>query len=75
MHHRVPLADGKPVTVERFRQVLAEEMKRIEAEGARERYGAERLEEARVLFEKLSTAPRFEDFLTLPAYEALVSHD
>ncbi|WP_257458339.1 malate synthase A [Archangium lipolyticum] len=74
MHHRVPLADGKPVTPERFRQVLAEEMKRIESEGATERYGAERLEEARVLFEKLSTAPRFEDFLTLPAYEALVSH-
>ena len=74
MHHRVPLADGQPVTAERFRQVLAEEMKRIEAEGATERYGAERLEEARVLFEKLSTAPRFEDFLTLPAYEALTAH-
>ncbi|MGZ3460354.1 MAG: malate synthase A [Archangium sp.] len=74
MHHRVPLADGKPATPERFRQVLAEEMKRLEAEGARERYGAERLKEARELFEKLSTAPRFEDFLTLPAYEALVSH-
>jgi malate synthase len=70
----VPLADGKPVTVERFRQVLAEEMKKVEAEGANERYGAERMKEARELFEKLSTAPRFEDFLTLPAYEALMSH-
>jgi malate synthase len=74
IHHRVPLTDGKPVTAERFRQVLAEEMKHIEAEGAAERYGAERLKEARELFEKLSTAPRFEDFLTLPAYEALMSH-
>jgi malate synthase len=74
IHHRVPLADGKPVTVERFRQVLAEEMKKVEAEGASERYGAERMKEARELFEKLSTAPRFEDFLTLPAYEALMSH-
>jgi malate synthase len=74
MHHRVPLADGQPVTPERFRQVLAEEMKHLEAEGAPERYGAQRLEEARALFEKLSTAPRFEDFLTLPAYEALTAH-
>ncbi|WP_309892913.1 malate synthase A [Archangium sp.] len=74
MHHRVPLADGKPVTPERFRQVLAEEMKHLQAEGAPERYGAARLEEARALFEKLSTAPRFEDFLTLPAYEALTAH-
>jgi malate synthase len=32
------------------------------------------MKEARELFEKLSTAPRFEDFLTLPAYEALMSH-
>jgi malate synthase len=71
MHHRAPLEDGRPVTPERFRQVLAEEMERLEAEGAPARYGAERLEEARALFERLSTAPRFEDFLTLPAYQIL----
>ncbi len=74
MHHRAPLADGQPVTPERFRQVLSEEMKRLDSEGAGGRYGAERLEEARALFEKLSTAPRFEDFLTLPAYEVLTAH-
>jgi malate synthase len=53
--------------------VLAEEMARITKEGAAERYGAERLEQARSLFERLSTAPTFEDFLTLPAYEALMT--
>ncbi|HSP80764.1 MAG TPA: malate synthase A, partial [Myxococcaceae bacterium] len=73
MHHHAPLEDGRPVTPERFRQVLSEEMERLESEGAGERYGAERMEEARALFEKLSTAPRFEDFLTLPAYEALTA--
>ena len=29
--------------------------------------------EARALFEKLSLAPRFEEFLTLPAYEIVTT--
>jgi malate synthase len=48
-------------------------MARIDKEGAKERYGAAHLERARALFEQLSTAPAFEDFLTLPAYQALDS--
>jgi malate synthase len=75
MHHRAPLEDGQPVTPERFRKVLAEEMKRLESEGAPERYGAAHLERARALFERLSTAPTFEEFLTLPAYEVLVGEE
>ncbi|HET9450912.1 MAG TPA: malate synthase A [Aggregicoccus sp.] len=73
MHHAAPLADGQVLTKERFREVLAEEMARIAQEGAAQRYGEERLEQARALFERLSTAPTFEDFLTLPAYEALLT--
>jgi malate synthase len=46
-------------------------MNRLEKEGASQRFGAERMAQARALFERLSTAPTFEDFLTLPAYEAL----
>jgi malate synthase len=61
------------LTKDSFRTVLAEEMARITAEGAAERYGEGRLEQARALFERLSTAPTFEDFLTLPAYDALLT--
>ncbi|XXF77162.1 malate synthase A [Myxococcaceae bacterium GXIMD 01537] len=71
LHHRAHLADGREVTPALFRQELAEEMERLKKEGAFERFGAERMEQARALFERLSTEKTFEDFLTLPAYEAL----
>ncbi len=71
IHHGATLQDGRRVTPELFRQEFAEEMVRLEKEGAPQRYGAEQFARARKLFERLSTAPTFEDFLTLPAYEAL----
>jgi malate synthase len=71
LHHGATLEDGRKVTPELFRKALAEEMVHLTQEGAPQRYGPERLEQARAMFERLSTAPTFEDFLTLPAYEAL----
>jgi malate synthase len=71
IHHGATLQDGRRVTPELFRQEFAEEMVRLEQEGAPQRYGVERFAQARQLFERLSTTPTFEDFLTLPAYEAL----
>jgi malate synthase len=71
IHHGASLEDGRRVTAEFFRMALAEEMERLEKEGAPQRYGRERFALARRLFERLSTTPTFEDFLTLPAYEAL----
>ncbi|WP_224244473.1 malate synthase A [Hyalangium gracile] len=70
IHHGATLEDGRHVTPELFRQVMAEEMEELEREGAPSRYG-ERFTQARHLFERLSVTPTFEDFLTLPAYEAL----
>ncbi|MCE9673205.1 malate synthase A [Myxococcus stipitatus] len=71
LHHHASLADGREVTQGLFQQLLAEEMAHLEKEGASERYGAAHLSRARALFEQLSTADTFEDFLTLPAYAAL----
>ena len=51
--------------------VIDDEMTRIEREIGTERFRSGRFPEARTLFEKISTAPRLETFLTLPAYEAL----
>jgi malate synthase len=71
IHHGATLEDGRRVTPELFRQVYAEELARLEREGAAQRHGEALFAQARVLFERLSTAPTFEEFLTLPAYEAL----
>jgi len=46
-------------------------MKRIEKEIGAERFAKGRFAEARDLFERISTKPKLETFLTLPAYEAL----
>jgi malate synthase len=72
IHHGATLEDGRKVTPELFRQLYAEELAHLEKEGTAQRYGAEAFAQARELFERLSTAPTFEEFLTLPAYEALI---
>jgi malate synthase len=71
IHHGATLEDGRHVTAELFRQVYAEELAQLEADGSAHRYGEENFARARELFERLSTSPTFEEFLTLPAYEAL----
>jgi malate synthase len=71
IHHGVTLDDAAPLTVERFRTVLAEEMDRIRLEVEDRRFEAGRFEDARALFERMSTQGEFQEFLTLPAYELL----
>lgn len=71
IHHGATLEDGRHVTPELFRQVFSEEVAVLQQEGAPQRFGADHFTQACSLFERLSTAPAFEDFLTLPAYEAL----
>jgi malate synthase len=70
LHHGVTV-DGEPLTAERFARVVEEEMKRIRVEVGDARFQGGRFPEARELFVRLSTAPGFEDFLTLPAYDLL----
>ena len=73
VHNQAALADGsggaRVVTDALVRQVLDEEVA-----GIREQSGdLPRLEEARQLFERVALADDFADFLTLPAYEAMVA--
>ena len=63
--------DGRPVTAERFLAAVGDEMERVRREVGDARYAAGRYDEARRLFERLSLAPTFEEFLTLPAYTML----
>jgi len=71
--HGAALSDGTVLTPLRFRAVVDEEMRQIEAEIGAERMKSGRFPQARTLFEGLCTAPAFEDFLTLPAYAALTA--
>jgi malate synthase len=72
IHHRAPLDDGQPVTQERFRKVLDEEVQALSGALGEARFDAGRFREASALFERLSTSETFEEFLTLPAYDLLL---
>lgn len=69
LHHGATLDDGRPITVELFRRLLAEELTKIRNAVGVDRFAAGRYRDASELFDRLSTAPELEDFLTLPAYE------
>ncbi len=72
LHHKCTV-DGTPLDKDRFARVVEEEMQRVRREVGDARFNGGRFQEARDLFVRLSTTPKFEDFLTLPAYELLAS--
>ncbi|MBT6177927.1 MAG: malate synthase A [Deltaproteobacteria bacterium] len=73
IRHGAALEDGRTVTPELFRATLSEEMKKVSEEVGQERFTSGKYSQARALFEGLSTASHFEEFLTLPAYEQLIT--
>ena len=60
------LDDGRKVTAELFRALLAEELAKVKAEQSGGKY-----DEAAALFEKISTDDVYVEFLTLPAYQLI----
>ncbi|HVD78202.1 MAG TPA: malate synthase A, partial [Vicinamibacteria bacterium] len=72
IHHRATLDDGRPLTVERFRSVLSQEMEGLGRSLGQSRFDAGRFREAAALFDRMSTSEAFEEFLTLPAYDLLL---
>jgi malate synthase len=73
IRHQAPLDDGSTVSPARFRDVVAEEMERVHVEIGDDRFQSGKFPEARALFERLSLAPRFEEFLTVPAYDIVTA--
>jgi malate synthase len=65
------LADGRKVTPQLYHDLLAQEIEKIKVMVGEQRFAAGKYESARQLFEQLSMADEFEDFLTLKAYELL----
>ena len=64
LHHGAAI-DGHALTRERYGAVASEEVSKLP--------DPKRFERARKLFDQLVLADRFEEFLTLPAYEQLAN--
>jgi len=65
------LDDGRKVTTDIFRQILAEELQKIRTSVGEELFAKGRYSEAAKLFSDLTTSDTYVDFLTLPGYELL----
>ena len=70
-HPKGILEDGQNITSELFKSIQQEELENIQAEVGEEAFATGRFIEAAKLFEELSLADDFADFLTNPAYEHL----
>ena len=75
VHHGAKLSDGRAVEPDLVRRLEHEELEKIRAEiGDDEWFEAEgRPDESRALFERVALADELADFLTLPAYDFLIS--
>jgi malate synthase len=65
------LDDGRKVTKELFRTLLADELPKVKAYLGEEAYAAGKYEEGAKLFERITTDDNYVEFLTLPAYDLI----
>jgi malate synthase len=72
LRHGATLDGGQPLTTERFREIVNEELATLRRALGPERYDGGRFTEACRLFDRMSTSPDFQEFLTLPAYDELL---
>jgi len=73
VRHKTKLADGRLIDLALCRQVIKEELEKTRAQVGDNRYKAGRFEDAAKLLDDLIAAPRFNEFLTLPAYDRIVA--
>src|SRR5256885_7121424 len=65
------LDDGRKVTAELFKRLLAEELPKVRTYLGEEAYAAGKYQEAAALFEKITSDDTYVEFLTLPAYQKI----
>jgi malate synthase len=65
------LDDGRKVTAELFRAVTREELAKLKAQVGDQAFAGGNYERAAALIDKITTAPQFETFITLPAYQEI----
>ncbi len=71
LHHNAALADGRPLTLALYGQLLEEEMDAIRSEVGDARFESGHFQRAMRLFDEMIRADEFSEFLTLPAYQFL----
>ena len=65
------LDDGRKVTRELFRALLAEELPKVKDYLGEEAYAAGKYAEGAKLFDRITTDDAYVEFLTLPAYDLI----
>jgi malate synthase len=75
IYHHAALEDGTAVTPDLVRERVEEELDRVRAEVGDARFNAGRFTEARALFEQLALSATADEFLTIRAYDALLTHE
>jgi malate synthase len=70
-HPAGKLDDGRKITVELFRSVVREELDKLAAAVGAKAYAAGDYERAAALIDRITTAPDFGTFITLPAYQEI----
>jgi malate synthase len=73
LHHSAALDDGRVVDAALVRELLASEMAAVRAEIGPSRFDGGRFTDAVALFERLIFSTKFEEFLTVPAYDLLLA--
>ncbi len=73
IRHHAQMDDDRVVTAELFRSILFEELKSIRETLGDARFEGGRFAEAAGLFDAMSTGEECEDFLTIPAYERILT--
>ncbi len=73
IRHGAALEDGRTVTAPLLAEIVTDEMETIRREVGDARFSGGHFTEARELFEQICTAPQLEDFLTLVAYDRIVT--
>ncbi|MEW5988341.1 MAG: malate synthase A [Chloroflexota bacterium] len=73
LHHpEATLSDGRPITLDLYQTLLAEELELIGNRLGEKVFASGRFTEATQIFDKLVTDPTFPEFLTLAAYDHIV---
>ncbi|MBK6638365.1 MAG: malate synthase A [Rhodocyclaceae bacterium] len=65
------LDDGRKVTEEMVRGMIAEELTKVKATDTAQGEATGTYEQAAIIFDKMSLTPDYPEFLTLPLYEAM----
>ena len=73
IRHKARLADGRTIDLALCRKLLTEELDKLKATVGESAYAKGRFGDAASIFLSLIEAPRFPEWLTIPAYEKLVA--